>query len=375
MNNTQASYPADAGPDADPGTKTSGEAPRYSASGGLVSWLAGTGVSIAATSYQSGKFYLLGANPKGGLMVHERFFRQAMGLAAPREGTILLATHFQLMRFENMLAPGQRANELHDALFVPRTLWTTGAVDAHDIGMLPDGRPVFVATGWNCLATVSERHSFAEYWRPPFVSALVAEDRCHLNGLAMGEGSDAAPRYATACSRSDTVDGWRDRRRGGGVVIDVETNEIVCEGLSMPHSPRLHRGQLYVLDSGSGWLGRVNLSKPAADAFERIAFCPGFLRGLSLHGDFAVVGLSKPRYERFDGLPLSDALRERDSEPWCGIQVIDLQTGRVAHWFRIDGKIAELYDVSVIAGPTCPMAVGFTTNDIMGLVSPEPPAA
>ncbi|CAN0468775.1 unnamed protein product, partial [Discosporangium mesarthrocarpum] len=200
------------------------------------------------------------------------------------------------------------------------------------------------------------RHSFEPVWRPPFISALVDEDRCHLNGLAMGDGQ---PRYVTAVSRSDTIDGWRDRRGDGGIVIDVATGEIVCTGLSMPHSPRLYRGDLWLFNSGTGELGTVVFDDAAKTKgrFEPRAFCPGFLRGLAFHGDFAFVGLSKPRYKRFEGLALDQRLQEADSEPWCGVQVIDLSTGACVDWFRIDGAVAELYDLEVLDGAACPMAV------------------
>jgi uncharacterized protein (TIGR03032 family) len=60
-----------------------------------------------------------------------------------------------------------------------------------------------------------------------------------LNGLALENG---VPRYVTAVSKSDTIDGWRDRRTDGGIVIDVATGKVVLGGLSMPHSPRLYGG-------------------------------------------------------------------------------------------------------------------------------------
>ena len=339
---------------------------RYSASPGLAGWLGSQRIAIAFTSYQSGKLYLIGANPRGGLMVHERFYQKAMGLCVPDPGTIWLASAYHIVRFRDALGEGQFANGLHDRLYVPRTIHTTGAVDAHDVGQLTNGRPVFVATAFNCLATLHDDHSFAEYWRPPFIDALIGEDRCHLNGMAMRNG---APAFVTACSRSNTVDGWRDRRASGGVVIDVADGRVAASGLSMPHSPRLHEGTLYVLNSGTGELGRVNLDAPDVEAFEPIAFCPGFVRGLGFHGGHAVVGLSKPRYERFEGLALDERLREADSEPWCGVQAIELATGRVAHWFRIDGAIAELYDVTVIPDTLCPMAVPLSGDETAGFVS------
>ena len=66
----------------------------------------------------------------------------------------------------------------------------------------------FILGGWSfgCLATLSERASFQPLWRPPFLSGLVPEDRCHLNGLAMRDGQ---PAYVTAVAASDVADGWR----------------------------------------------------------------------------------------------------------------------------------------------------------------------
>jgi uncharacterized protein (TIGR03032 family) len=253
---------------------------------------------------------------------------------------------------------------------VPRTVHVTGELDAHDVAVDGAGRPIFVNTRFNCLATVSDRYSFEAVWRPPFISALVDEDRCHLNGLAVHRGE---PAYVTAVSRSDTIDGWRDRRAEGGVAIDVRSGAIVCEGLSMPHSPRLHDGALWLLNSGTGELGVVHLpANGSKGRFEPVAFCPGFLRGLAFHGRYAFVGLSKPRYRRFEGLALDARLTAADSEPWCGIQVIDLETRSCVDWFRIDGQVAELYDIAVIPGYACPMAVSPGSAEAASVVSHAP---
>ena len=225
---------------------------------------------------------------------------------------------------------------------------------------------IFVNTRFNCLATPSDRHSFEPVWRPPFISALVDEDRCHLNGLAMEDGR---PRFVTAVSRSDTIDDWRDRRADGGIVIDVEKNEIVCTGLSMPHSPRLYRGELWVLNSGTGELGIVRGAESGNGVFEPRVFCPGFLRGLAFFGNFAFVGLSKPRYKRFEGLALDQKLTDADSEPWCGVQIIDLTSGSCVDWFRIDGEVQELYDLEVIPGYAWPMAVPPWSDEAASLIT------
>jgi uncharacterized protein (TIGR03032 family) len=242
----------------------------------------------------------------------------------------------------------------------------TGDLDVHDIGFGEDGRPVFVNTLFSCIAEVSDGHSFKPLWKPGFISRLAAEDRGHLNGMAMADGR---PLYATAVSRSDAADGWRDRRAGGGIVIDVASGEIVADGLAMPHSPRLHEGRLWLLNSGTGEFGHVD---PAAGRFEPVAFCPGYARGLAFAGNHAVIGLSLARENRtFSGLPLEDALRRRESDARCGLAVVDLASGDMTDWVRIEGVVRELYDVAAFPGVRRPSAVGFKTDEVKRLISIE----
>ena len=352
----------------------------YSVSGGLVALLYKHNISIALTSYQSGLLYFIGRNKDGGINIHQTGLPKPMGLriddrdaahtagGATTASALTLTCGYQIMRFENILQDNQAINNTFDTCYVPRTVHITGQLDAHDVGVDSEGRVIFVNTRFNCLATTSKQHSFEVIWKPAFISDLVDEDRCHLNGLAMENGQ---PKYVTAVSRSNTIDGWRDRRRDGGIVIDVDANEIVCDGLSMPHSPRMHNGTLYLHNAGSGEFGTVEFTKSGKGRFKPLAFCPGFLRGLSFHGNLAFVGLSKPRYKRFEGLALDQKLTEFDSEPWCGVQIIDLDTGACVDWFRIDGKIGELYDVEVIPGAICPMAVPAQSDEAAQLVTYE----
>lgn len=346
----------------------------YSHSGGLIDLLARTDLSLAFTSYQSGLLYLLGRSPSG-LHLHQCAVQRPMGLTCVGEHEMVLAAGHQLIRFANPLAPHERANSQFDACYAPRLIHITGELDAHDVGVTAEGEPIFVNTRMNCLATPDPLHSFREVWRPPFISDLVDEDRCHLNGLAMREGE---PAYVTAASRSDTIDGWRDRRASGGVLIDVRSGKIVCEGLSMPHSPRWHDGELWLLNAGTGELGVIEGLDSGTGRFVPRVFCPGFVRGLAFHGGHAFVGLSKPRYQRFEGLPLDQRLMDTDSEPWCGIQIIDLARNVCVEWFRIDGAVAELYDLAVLPGVTCPMAISLNTPEASGFVTWEgriqPPA-
>src|SRR3990167_4597499 len=212
---------------------------------GFAEWLAGQKASLAVSTYQAGKVLLFGVDPAGKFWMHNRNIGRCLGLAADDHG-FWVTSDAQLHRFDNLMVRGERDVSGCDAMYAPRFSYVTGDLDIHDIGYGEDGAPVFVNTLFNCLAKPTPFHSFAPVWKPPFISELKAEDRCHLNGLAMKDGK---PAYVTACSTSDTYDGWRSQRRGGGVVIDVASGEVAARGLSMPHSPRWYNGKLWVLNS------------------------------------------------------------------------------------------------------------------------------
>ena len=346
----------------------SGSPVDYSLSGGIAALLGRQNLSLAFSSYQSNLLYMLGVLPNGAPHLHQSAMAKPMGLARDGQGGLVIAAGYQVIECANVLQPHERVNEIFDGCFMPRTIHVTGELDAHDVVVDRNGRIIFVNTLFNCLATISPRHSFEMIWKPSFISSLIKEDRCHLNGLAMKDGM---PAYATAVSRSDTIDGWRDRRSQGGIVIDIQSGKIVCEGLSMPHSPRMHRGRLWILNAGTGELGFVTLPEKGLGPgrFEPVVFCPGFLRGLAFHDNLAFVGLSKPRHKRFEGLVLDDRLRDTDSEPWCGIQVIDLDKRCCVDWLRIDGAVTELFDVCAMPGFRCPMTVSPGSVDAAGLIT------
>lgn len=342
------------------------ETTTFSQSNGLVGLLARQGIALMFSSYQSNLLYMLGHTADGGAHLHQSVMAKPMGIWVEDDNAFALSAGYQIMRFKNGLEPHERVNQQFDACYVPRTTYFTGELDAHDVSVDRNGQIVFVNTRFNCLATVDPKYSFRELWRPSFISALVDEDRCHLNGLAMQDGE---PAYVTAVSRSDTIDGWRDRRNDGGVVIDVRSGDIVCEGLSMPHSPRVHNGELWVLNSGTGELGVVEGAASGKGTFVPRIFCPGFARGLAFQNGLAFVGLSKPRYRRFEGLALDQKLIDADSEPWCGIQIIDLSKNTCSEWFRIDGAVKEIFDVAVINGHACPMSIGPEAPEIIKFIT------
>lgn len=325
-------------------------------------WMAERKLSLTFTTYQIGKLFLLGLKANGELSVFERTFNRCMGLC-PTPNGFWMSSLYQLWRFEDLFVDGE-TRDGYDRLYSPLVGYTTGDLDVHDMAVDATGRLVFVNTLFGCLPTVSETHSFVPLWRPRFLRRLAAEDRCHLNGLVM---RDRAAAFVTAVAVSDVMDGWPEHRRDGGVVIDVDSGEIVARGLSMPHSPRWYRGRLWLLNSGTGEFGHV---EPDSGRFVPLAFCPGYMRGLAFHGDYALVGLSMPRNNRtFEGLPLDEALRARNAAARCGVMVVDLGTGDVAHWLRIEGVVNELYDVIALPGVTRPMALGFRTDESRQVIS------
>jgi len=336
--------------------------PKISVSRGLGEWLGRTGCSLAFTCYQTGQLFLIGRLPGGKISLHQQSFERAMGVHATPQ-RLYLGSLFQIWRLENVLAPDERANEHFDALFVPRNAQTTGDIDIHELAVDAAGRVIFVNTKFSCLATPSTTHGFKPIWKPDFISRLAAEDRCHLNGLAMHDGR---PAYVTAVSRSDVISGWRDRRHEGGVLIEVASGQIVTDQLSMPHSPRVANDGVWLLDSGRGMIVRID---PKTGARHDVAFCPGFLRGLALHAGYAVVTVSKPRDGAFDGLALDAEIKKRDGEAWCGVCVVDQRSGDIVEWIRIGGNIRELFDVAVIPGVVCPMALGVQSSEVRSMIS------
>ena len=335
----------------------------FSATRNTAGWLYEQGVSLLASTYESGLLFMIGVKPDGQISYERRAVARCMGIHATAQA-IVVGTQFQIWRFQNTVLPGESYKGF-DAYYVPRVAWTTGDVDVHDVGVTKDGKVVFVNTAFSCIAEVDDRFSFKPYWTPPFISKLAAEDRCHLNGMALVDG---VPTYATCVSRSDAAGGWRDFRTNGGLLMHIPSNEVVLSGLSMPHSPRWHEGKLYMLNSGTGEFGWVDLER---GRFEPIAFCPGYLRGLSFVNGYAIAGLSMGRENTFGSLPLTEILEKKGAMARCALQIIDLQRGDVQHEIRIVGDIRELYDTGVLPGVRTPGTVGFMSEEFLKRITLE----
>ncbi|EDM26070.1 hypothetical protein LNTAR_04451 [Lentisphaera araneosa HTCC2155] len=328
-----------------------------------MNWMRDQQCSFAFSTYQAGKLFFTGTNTDGKLAVFERTFNRVMGLCTDTSERLYLSSLWQLWQFDNILEKGQSHQQKYDRFYLPTRSWTTGDLDIHDMAVGDNGELYFINCLFGCIATLQEGYSFKPYWKPKWLSRLVPEDRCHLNGLAMVNGK---PKYVTAISQTDVNEGWREHRRAGGVVVDIDTDEVVCSGLSMPHSPRWHQGKLYLHNSGKGEFGYVDLE---TKQFVPICFVPGYLRGLTFTGDYAVAGMSQPRDNKsFSGLELSERLAEKGVSARCGLQVIDLRDGSLPHSLNIDGFINELYDVVTLPGVQSSYAVGTQKDEIRRVV-------
>ena len=303
--------------------------------------------SLLVTTYQAGKLVVL-RNDKGVLNTHFRNFMKPMGLAVAG-GKLAVGCSIDIWEFHNVPAVCQKLDEseenkeasfTHDACFLPRRSHTTGDVQIHEMAWVDD-ELWFVNTAFSCLATRSDVNSFEPRWRPSFVTELVPGDYCHLNGLAMRDGHI---RFVTALGETNEPGGWRNNKRDGGILIDVEANEIITRGLSMPHSPRWYHDQLWILESGNGGIGTIDL---ATGRYQEIAQLPGFTRGLSFLGPLAFVGLSQVRESAvFSGIPLVEQLEERT----CGVWVVNIETGQTVAFCRFEDAVQEIFAVELLAG-------------------------
>lgn len=296
--------------------------------------------SVLVSTYSAGQLIVLRCQNDGVLNTHFTAADKPMGFVA-NHNVLALGTGFQIWNFRNMpaVAPKVKGDHAHDAAYVPRTVHVTGDIDIHEMGLAADDELWVVNTKMSCLCTVDYDHSIVPRWKPPFISGYDLTDRCHLNGLAMRDGK---PAYVTALGHSDKAAGWREHKTDGGILMAVDSGEILTEGLSMPHSPRWYRDQLWVLESGNGALVKVD---PATGARETVAEVPGFTRGLDFVDRFALIGLSQVRETNvFAGLPLT----RRESERQCGVWVVNIETGETAAYVSFTGEVREIFAVQLV---------------------------
>jgi uncharacterized protein (TIGR03032 family) len=326
---------------------------RYEHSDNLPAILEHLGLSLLVSTYQAGKLFVVGAH-RGALALSFHNFEQAMGIAVLSD-RLAVGTRNQIwwLRSAPDIAPRLQPAGRYDGCFLARASHFTGDIHAHELAWA--GEELWIVnTLFSCLCTLHEDYSFVPRWRPPFISALAAEDRCHLNGLALAPDERGAltPRYVTALAETDTPGGWRPTKATSGCLLQVPSGTAVARGFAMPHSPRLHQGRVWLLDSGTG---RLVVVDPATGSAATVAELPGYTRGLAFHESLAFVGLSKIRETAvFGGMPIA----QRRESLRCGVAVVELRTGRrLAHLEFLSG-VEEIFAVQVLPGIRFPAVSG-----------------
>jgi uncharacterized protein (TIGR03032 family) len=303
-------------------------------------------MSILISTYQTGHLVVVAAR-QGRLVLSFHQFDRAMGIAV-KPGTLAVCTRKEVwfVREAPDIAAKLEPRGLYDACFLARTAHFTGDIQTHEAAWV--GQEFWVVnTLFSCLASLHPTYSFAPRWRPPFVSALRPEDRCHLNGLALVDGQ---PRYVTALAETDSPQGWRAVKNAGGCLIEVPSGRLVVRGLALPHSPRVVGQQIFFLHSGRG---RLDVADPTTGQIDAVAQLPGVTRGLAIHDGLAFVGLSKAR-PTLEDVPI---VANRDALQ-CGLWVVDLRTGSVVAHLAFHAGVEEIFDVQVLPGIASPYLSG-----------------
>lgn len=318
---------------------------RCSHSDSLPALLAQLRLSVLISTYQTGHLVAVSVR-EGRLALAFHQFERAMGIAV-KPGTIAVCTRKEVWFLRDTPDIAAKLPGHHDACFLARTSHFTDDIEAHEAAWVGEREFWIVNTLFSCLCVLHPHYSFSPHWRPPFISALRPEDRCHLNGVAVMDGQ---PRYVTALAKTDTPSGWRAVKNNGGCLIEVPSGHIVSRGLSLPHSPRVDGSRIFFLHSGQGELAMADAK---TGQLTSVAPVPGVSRGLAIHGGYAFIGLSKAR-PTLEGVPI---VAERDKLR-CGLWVVNLQTGTVAAHLEFHTGVEEIFDVQVLPGIVKPYISG-----------------
>ncbi|TFG66569.1 MAG: TIGR03032 family protein [Anaerolineales bacterium] len=304
------------------------------------------GISLVISTYQAGKVIMVQA-VNGVITTQFRDFNKPMGIAVSN-GHLSIGTQNAVLHYQSVpdLASRYDPDRNHGDFYAPQRVSVTGDIDIHEMAWGTDGLWI-VNTKYGALCTLDANQNLTPRWHPHFISALSPEDRCHLNGLAMVDGK---PKYVTTFGETDSAGGWRENKRDGGILMDVESNQILTRGLSMPHSPRVYDGKLWVLESGTGGVGWFDPAALAQGLYgsqfiQIMAQLPGFTRGLDFAGPLAFVGLAQVRESSVTtGFPLVERVEDRA----CGVWVINIYTGETVAFLRFEGEVHEIFAVQVL---------------------------
>ncbi|MBN8697828.1 MAG: TIGR03032 family protein [Bacteroidetes bacterium] len=296
--------------------------------------------SIALSTYQAGKIVFISPTQDNErLMTLPRAFRKPMGISVSGN-KMVISLYDEIIQFQNskeLATHYPNKQNTYDSLWLPRATYYTGLVDMHDVDFGDDGIYA-VNTSFSCICKVDGEYNFTPYWQPPFIEKVMPGDACHLNGMVVLNGK---PKYVTALGKTAVPQGWREHIVDGGILLDIERNEIILDGLSMPHSPKVYNNELYLLMSASGEFIKVNTETRAYDTIKKF---DGFCRGLAFYQDFAFIGFSKLRKNSSTFAKLSFS----DKANFAGIKIIHMPTNAQVGEIIYETSVDEIYEVTIL---------------------------
>ncbi len=296
--------------------------------------------TLVISTFQAGKVVFISPKDDNFLVQLPRNFKRPMGVTFSGD-KMAVATQSEIVVLRNspeLAKTYPNKPGTYDQLWIPRATYYTGAVDIHDLHYGKEGKLWAVNTSFSCVCSIDDDFSFMPEWKPHFISKLAPEDRCHLNGLAMENG---LPKYVSSLGKGDTFQSWRENIVKGGVIMDIESNEIIAQGLAMPHTPRIYNGKLFCLLSAAQKLIVID---PKTGKTEDVAHLPGFVRGMAKIRDYVFVSTSKLRKNSstFSKLDIPESANH------SMIYAIHLPTGKVTGKIQYKMSVDEIYDIQVI---------------------------
>ena len=319
--------------------------------------------SLAISTFQAGKLIFISPKNENELIQVTRTFHSPMGMAVKGD-KLAIATKSSVIVTKNSASLAKsypKFPNTYDSFYLPMATYFTGNVDLHDLHYV--GKHLWaVNTSFSCLATIDDDFSFTPRWKPNFISKLSSEDRCHMNGLAV-DGDKL--KYVSALGSGDSAQSWREGITKNGVIIDIESNEIIAKDLAMPHAPRIYDGKLYVLLSAAQKLVEVN---PSNGQMTDVVHIPGFVRGMAKRGEVLFVATSKLRKNSstFKDLDIAEKANE------ASISAIHLPTGAIIGKMTYLSSVDEIYDLQVLENKMRPnIANTLKDTHLQGLITPQ----
>jgi len=329
----------------------------------LPGWMKDNNCTFVITSYKSHTLIFLGVR-NDTIYTYTMMQERPTGIAI-KDDKLYVSNIGNIVTYVNRGAIETPLNGMFDTNYCVKNINVSAHIDVHDICVSDDCQSnkssetlFYCSTGLNSICTPSDKYTCNIYWTPPWIKLNDKgnppnEDRCHLNGLCCLDGK---PKYVTAVCMRDYLGAWQEHMNEG-VVYDVVENKVVCDKLIMPHSPRVYKNKIWILESGSGYFGYIDGGK-----FIKKTFLPGFLRGLDFIGNFAVICTSLDRHDHaFRDTPVSRKLKADGRDSKCGIWVIDLENFEIESYLHFS-DIKELYDVRIIPNSQTPRVLGMTDS-------------